>query len=160
MTNSSAVPLTIKLLALSVVVIIVGYASAFVPAFRGMGAWVMAIGVALNAVAALALGALRHGDPGPRRATKLIVATLVGTGAVLIVGFAIALLRSEVTPQTTLLWGLPRPTALLLAIVGIVPLFVLPVVYAMTFDGHVLSKESLAEVVAASQAAQHKAAQR
>jgi hypothetical protein len=133
---------------LSVVLIVIGYSTAFFPVLQRAGGWVMAAGVTLSTVAALTLGALK--GQSARAQSRLVIAALLGTATALGAGFAIALSNSSIDGSIALLWGLPRPTALLLAIVGLVPLFVLPLVYAATFRSHVLTDEDLARIAEVS----------
>ncbi len=160
MTSRPRTTAAIKLLALSVLLIAAGYTTAFFPAVQQAGAWIMAMGVVLNAVAALGLGALRGGGHSAGSRSRALVVTLAGTGAVLAAGFSIALSQGEISAATPLLGGLPRPTALLLIIVGLIPLFVLPLIYAFTFRTHVLTDADLARVMAAAKVSQHKPADR
>jgi hypothetical protein len=53
--------------------------------------------------------------------------------------------------------GLPRRAAIVLYGIGLLPLFVLPVAYALTFDEMTLSEEDLERVRRAAAAAQNPA---
>lgn len=56
----------------------------------------------------------------------------------LAVGLGIALAAAPPTPDGPLLLGLPRSTAILLIVVGLVPLVLLPLAWAATFDREVM----------------------
>lgn len=118
------------------------YASAFArggaPAW---GAWSMALGVAVMMVASMILGAAR---PGVRLGALWGVFALM---FVLIAGcFGAALVLPPETAGSLLLLGLPRRAAILMYGIGLLPIFVLPVAYAMTFDRVTLSEADLARV--------------
>ena len=73
----------------------------------------------------------------------LLVFVLVGGG------FLLALLLPPDTVNGPYWLGLPRRAAVVLYGVGLLPLFVLPLAYAFTFDALTLSDEDLARVRAA-----------
>ena len=118
------------------------YASAFLPGGApAWAAWAMAIGVAVMMVGSMILGAAR---PGVKLGGLWVV---FGVMFLLIAGcFAAALSLPPEGAGSTLLLGLPRRAAILLYGIGIVPLFILPVAYAMTFDRVTLSEADLARV--------------
>lgn len=72
-----------------------------------------------------------------RMAVALSVTSVLG-------GFLLALARPEVTTETPIWFGLPRPTAWLVLLVFVVPLVVLPVAYAVAFPREVLRPEERA----------------
>jgi hypothetical protein len=130
----------------------VAYAAALVrPAAPRWTGWVMAVAVPLALVAMMALGAARRGRvPG-----RLLVA-FVAVGALLAVAFALALALPEGpgggTVGEPLLLGLPRRAAVVVYGVGLLPVFVLPIVYALTFDAQTLRAEDLERVRALGRA--------
>jgi hypothetical protein len=56
------------------------------------------------------------------------------------------LLSPAVTPDSRLWLGLPQGAAIILYIVGFLPLLVLPMAYAVTFDKTTLSEQELDEL--------------
>lgn len=118
------------------------YASAFADGGAPpWGAWCMALGVAVMMVAAMLLGAAR---PGVRLGGLWAVFAL--TFALIAGCFAAALLLPPDTAASALVLGLPRRAAILLYGVGLLPIFLLPVAYAVTFDRVTLSEADLARV--------------
>ncbi|MEX1185262.1 MAG: hypothetical protein WEA80_01560 [Gemmatimonadaceae bacterium] len=105
-------------------------------------AWVMAVATSFAMVATMALGAARTGQPlgGLRR-------LLIPFGAVLLImlgAFAAALLLPAAAEP--LLLGLPRRAAIVLYGVGVLPVLILPIVYALTFDELTLTEEDIERV--------------
>lgn len=141
--------LVVTLVVLSCVVVGVAYAAAFAP--RGAPSWapwLLAIGANGALMSLMALGAMRRG----RLATALTV-TFVGMFVLCAGAFALALaLPADEGAGGPLLLGLPLRTAIVLYSVGVVPIAILPFVYALTFDRHTLSVEDLERVRAAHQA--------
>jgi hypothetical protein len=116
-----------------------GYASAFLPGgVPAAAAFVFGIAIAAMMVAVLVLGATRH----DRRlgALRWVFAFCF---AVLAVGFSLALRAPAVTPTVRLWLGLPQGAAIILYVVGLLPLLVLPLAYAITFDRTTLSDDEL-----------------
>jgi hypothetical protein len=125
------------------------YASAFLPGGApGWAAWAMALGTAVMMVAATALGAARPGGLGPLRIPFAL------TFLILAGGFALALSLPAEAPGAALILGLPVRAAVVLLGVGLLPLLVLPVAYAMTFDAMTLSEADLERVRRAAREAQ------
>lgn len=118
------------------------YASAFAPGGApAWGAWSMALGVAVMMIAAMILGAAR---PGVSLGGLWAVFALM---FVLIAGcFGAALALPPEGAGSALLLGLPRRAAILMYGIGLMPVFVLPVAYAVTFDRVTLSEADLARV--------------
>ena len=131
---------------LSVVAIGVAYASAFAPGGAPRwAAWLMAMGIAVLLVATMALGAARDGRLG-RLALPFGFVLLV-----LAVGFGAVLALPPADPLDPSLWlGLPPRAAVVLYGIGLLPLFAVPVAYALTFDDMTLSDADLARVRAAA----------
>jgi hypothetical protein len=139
----------VALLVAATAAIAVAYAGAFSPAGTpAWSAWLMAVGVPLALVGVMTLGAARHGHvPRPLLAAFALV------GALLIGGFALALaLPADLGAAEPLLLGLPRRAAVVVFGIGLLPVFVLPVAYALTFDAQTLRDEDLERVRAAGAA--------
>jgi hypothetical protein len=124
------------------IAIAVAYLSAFIPGGARWGAWLMVLGLATMVVSLMALGAVRKGGGlGPLRFP------LAFTFLVLVGGFGAALsLPANEGPGVPLYGGLPLRAALVLYGVGLLPLFFLPLVYALTFDAMTLSEADLERV--------------
>ena len=102
-------------------------------------AWLMAMGTATTMVSTSMLGAARDG----RRLGALAFA-FAFTFVVLAGGFALALALPAADEP---LWlGVPRRAAVLLYGVGLVPLLVLPLAYARTFDDASLAAGEVARI--------------
>lgn len=102
-------------------------ALAYLLAFTSMRTTVapvsMLAGLTLTCMGALAIGAPR---------SRLVLAGILVTGLLLAVTVGTTLGAGPL-PSTTPLWlGLPRPTALVVYGVGVLPLVILPIVYALT----------------------------
>lgn len=125
---------------LSSVVIAVAYGSAFLPA--GPPRWapvLLALGAAGTMTSAMAIGASRPGR-------SLGVLRLVFVAAFLLVagGFAAALFLPDETAASRLWLWLPPRAAVLVYGIGLLPVVLLPLAYAFTFDRVTLSEEDLA----------------
>ena len=112
--------------------------------------WLMAGGVPLALVSVMTLGAARHG-----RVPSVLLACFAFVGALLVAGFAIALSLPGVngTAGEPLLLGLPRRAAIIVYGIGLLPVLVLPVAYAMTFEAQTLRDDDLERVRAAGRIA-------
>jgi len=123
--------------------IAVGYASAFQSGGAPSWApWLLAIGIPASLGAIMALGAAR-GDQGLGR-LKLPLAFVF---VLLAAGFCLALaLPTAEAKGATLLLGLPLRAAIVIYGVGLLPIFILPVVYATTFETQTLSDDDIAKV--------------
>jgi len=133
----------------------VAYASAFLPGPpKSWAGWALGIGTAVVMVAASALGAARR-DGGIGRLKLPFALTFV----ILAGGFAAVLSmpapRSAAEP---LFLGLPAGAAIVLLGIGLLPLLVLPIAYALTFDDMTLSDDDLERVRAQARALQAQAA--
>jgi hypothetical protein len=123
-----------------------GYGSAFLagppPAWA---AWALGTGSSLVMVASMALGAVRPGKGvgGLKWAFAFVFVVLAG-------GFAAVMLLPAEAPGAPLYFGLPLRAAIILVGIGLLPLLVLPVAYALTFDEMTLSEDDLARVRAAA----------
>lgn len=135
-------------LVVSTVLIAAGYASAFLPGDPPRWApWAMAMGTAAILVSAMALGAARQGGIG-RLWLPFALVFLVLAG-----GFGAVLALPATDPQDPTLWlGLPPRAAVVMYGIGLLPLFFLPLSYALTFDEMTLSEADLARVRDAARA--------
>lgn len=137
--------LALRALVIGVLGIALAYASAFFPpAIARVGPWLMAVTMPITMFAMMVLGAVRAGRGiGPLLWPFVLVFLLVAGG------FSLALwLPAE--DVTTRLWlGLPPRAAVILYGVGLLPLFMLPVVYALTFDALTLTDDDLTRIRAA-----------
>lgn len=101
--------------------------------------WLMALGTAATMVATMMLGAARDGRP-----LGALALAFAFTFVVLAGGFALALALPAAHEP---LWlGVPRRAAVLLYGVGLVPLLVLPLAYARTFDDASLAAGEVARI--------------
>src|SRR2546423_437354 len=138
MTRKSA----IAALFLSIVAIAVAYAWAFRKS--STPAWspsVVAVAVPVAIVAIMILGAARDEGVGRLKIPFAFVALN------LIVGFVAALaLPATEGAASGLFLGLPLRAAVIIYGVGLLPIFVLPVAYALTFETQTLSAADLERV--------------
>jgi hypothetical protein len=107
-------------------------AGAYALAFAGGGAlapWALALGATLVLTAMLWLGGRRRG-----RLPRALAAATVLCAVATFGGFAWALIAPAPAADGPLLLGLPRVTAILLLLVGVVPGIVMPLLYAAAFD--------------------------
>ncbi len=134
--------LALASIAAAMIVIALCYASAFLPGGAPVWvAWPFMIATSVSLVAAMTLGAVRHGARlGPL--TMPFALTLL----ILVAGFGLALMQPPPTAESRLWFGLPAGAALVLYGVGLLPVLVLPLAYALTFDRYTLSAEDLDRV--------------
>jgi hypothetical protein len=137
-------------LVLSTCAIGAAYASAFAPGgARRWAGWLFAAGTTGALVAMLALGAARRDRGLGRLAAPFVLVTVLLGG-----GFAaVFLLPGDLGAAEPLLLGLPRRAAVVLYVVGLLPILVLPVAYALTFADQTLRPEDLERVLAAARRA-------
>ncbi len=132
----------------STMLVTVGYASAFLPGGVPTWAqWTFIVGLALMMTAMMVLGAARSGRP-----MGLLWLAFGFSFVVLVGGFGIALILPPPTAESTLWFGLPAGAAIVLYGVGLLPLAVLPLAYAFTFDDRSLGKDELARLRKAAEA--------
>lgn len=132
-------------LVLGVTGIAVSYVSAFLPLnIAGFGPWLMAITMPITMFAVLVLGAVRAGRKLGSLAWPFALVFVLVVG-----GFLVALVLPPDAVDAPLWFGLPRRAAVILYGVGLLPLFVLPIVYAVTFDALTLTDDDIARVRAA-----------
>ena len=112
--------------------------------------WLMAMGVPLALVSVMTLGAARGGRvPGVLLAAFAFVGLLLGAGFAL----ALSLPATNGAAGEPLLLGLPRRAAIIVYGIGLLPVLVLPVAYASTFEAQTLRDEDLERVRAVGRAA-------
>lgn len=135
----------LRTLVLGVIGVAVAYASAFLPpSIARLGPWLMAVMVPLTLFAILVLGAVR----GTRSLGRLVLPFLL-VFVLVAGGFVLALLLPAEGRSSGLVLGLPPRAAVILFGVGFVPLFILPMAYALTFDTYTLTDDDIARVRAA-----------
>jgi hypothetical protein len=127
---------------LSILAIAASYASAFLPG--GAPSWaagVFAVAIAGTLVFTMIIGASRNGRIGVL-AIPFAFVFLVVAG-----GFLFVLSMPPADPADPELWlGLPPRAALVLYGIGLLPLLVMPLGYALTFDAMTLSEADLERV--------------
>jgi hypothetical protein len=123
--------------------IAVAYASAFSRAGPpAWAAWLLALGIPLSLGAIMILGAAR-GQRGVGR-LKIPFAFVMVT---LAVGFGAALFLPPSEGAASPLWlGLPARAAIVIYGIGLFPIVVLPVAYALTFETQTLSADDIERV--------------
>ena len=139
--------LLVRLLAVSCFLVAIAYAALFVsttvPAWAPLSLAIGANGVIMSL---MAIGAVRH-DTMPRS----LVWTFIGLFVLCAGAFVVALVMpAQEGAGGALLLGLPLRTAIVLYGVGVVPIAILPLAYALTFDSSTLSEEDLVRVRAAN----------
>jgi|KBSMisStaDraftv2_1062788.scaffolds.fasta_scaffold647650_2 hypothetical protein len=141
-------PLAIGALLVSALLIGAAYVGALVasPVPR-WAPWALMIGTSTIMLATMVLGASRRGAGIGR-----LVVPFAAIFTVLIVGFSAALVLPAESATSPLWFGLPRRAAVILYGVGVLPLFVLPIAYAVTFESLTLSDEDLERVRAVKRA--------
>ena len=125
--------------------IALAYLLAFAPPpVAAWGPWLMAVSLPVTMVAIMVLGVARD----DRRLGRLAVP--IGVVLVLVAGGFLVALGLPADRADGPLWlGLPPRAAVILYGVGLLPLFILPVAYALTFDALTLDDADLARVRAA-----------
>lgn len=120
-----------------------GYAAAFLdggpPAWAP---WFLALGIPISLGAIMILGAARGRlGIGPLKYPFAFVV------AMLAIGFCAALaLPATESPLSRLWLGLPARAAIVIYGIGLLPIIVLPVAYALTFETQTLNAEDVARV--------------
>ena len=138
----------IATLTLAVAAVGAAYASAFLPGGApAWAAWAFALAMPVAVLSLLVLGVSR-----PGRGIGRLVYPFAFVFVVLVAGFSAALLLPPPAADSPLWLGLPPGAAVILYGVGILPLFVLPMAYALTFDRQTLSAADLERVRAAAAA--------
>lgn len=106
--------------------------------------WALMIGTSTVMLATMVLGASRNG-----RGIGRLVVPFAAMFVVLLVGFGAALMMPPESAASPLWFGLPRRAAVILYGIGVLPLFVLPIAYALTFESLTLTEADLERVRAA-----------
>ena len=128
---------------ISIVAIAVGYAAAFTRSGTPTWApWLLALAIPVALGAIMILGAARG-----RTGLGPLKIPLVFVVLVLIIGFCAPLLLPATEGPLSKLWlGLPARAAIVIYGVGLLPIIVLPVAYALTFETQTLSAEDVERV--------------
>jgi peptidoglycan/LPS O-acetylase OafA/YrhL len=128
---------------IGIAAIAAGYAAAFSP--RGTpvwAAWLLALGIPIALGGIMILGATRG-----RRGIGPLKIPFAFVVVVLVIGFGAALaLPATEGPLSTLWLGLPARAAIVIYGVGLLPIVVLPIAYALTFETQILSAEDVERV--------------
>ncbi len=130
-------------LVIAVCAIAAGYAAAFLPGGAPVWApWLLAIGIPGALGGIMALGAAR-GSAGIGKLKFPFAFVFI----VLTAGFCLALgLPANEGPGSALWLGLPTRAAIVIYGIGLLPIVVLPVAYALTFDTQTLSQSDIDRV--------------
>jgi hypothetical protein len=130
-------------LVVGIAAIAVGYAAAFgAGGTPSWAPWLLALGIPVALGAIMILGASR-GDRGVGP-LKIPFAFVI---IMLVIGFGAALgLPATEGPLSRLWLGLPARAAIVIYGVGLLPIFVLPLAYALTFETQTLSAEDVERV--------------
>lgn len=126
-----------------ILAIAIGYAAAFLPGGTPPWApWLLALGIPVALGAMMILGAARgRMGIGPLKYPFAFVV------AVLALGFCAALaLPATESPLSKLWLGLPARAAIVIYGIGLLPIIVLPVAYALTFETQTLNAEDVERV--------------
>jgi len=122
-------------------------AAGYLAAFSATGtpvwaAWLLALGIPVALGAIMILGATRG-----RRGIGPLKIPFAFVVVVLVIGFGAALaLPATEGPLSTLWLGLPARAAIVVYGVGLLPIVVLPIAYALTFETQTLSAEDVERV--------------
>jgi hypothetical protein len=120
-----------------------GYAAAFTPGGTPVWApWLLALGIPIALGAIMILGAARgRRGIGPLKIPFAFVVVM------LVIGFGAALALPATEGPLSKLWlGLPARAAIVIYGVGLLPIVVLPIAYALTFETQTLSAEDVEKV--------------
>jgi hypothetical protein len=131
------------ILVLSLLAIAAGYASAFAPGGTpAWGVWLAAIGIPASLCAIMMLGAVRAKSGIGSLKLPLLFVFVVLAG-----GFCLALaLPPNESGHARMILGLPLRAAIIIYGIGLLPIVVLPVAYAVTFKSQTLSEEDIQRV--------------
>lgn len=127
----------------SILAIATAYASAFAPGGAPSWApWLLALGIPGALGAIMILGAARG-----RRGIGALKLPFLFVFVVLASGFCLALgLPANEAAGASLLFGLPIRASIVIYGIGLLPIVVLPVAYAITFDTLTLSESDIQRV--------------
>lgn len=125
------------------IAIAMGYAAAFKRGGAPVWApWLLAIGIPIALVAIMIMGAVRD-----KCGIRKLAVPIAFVGVLLTAGFCLALgLPANESAQSTLFFGLPLRAAIVIYGIGLIPIVVLPVAYALTFETQTLNAEDLEKV--------------
>jgi len=115
--------------------------------------WLLALGAASTLAGIACLGAARARTLGAAARGRTLGAAIGVAFAAVAAGLLLALAMPAPVADGPLLLGLPRVTALLLLLAGLVPLLLLPIAYAVAFDEEVISERDIERVRAATRTA-------
>jgi len=126
-----------------ILAIALGYGAAFLPGGAPPWApWLLAVGIPVVLGAIMILGAARG-----RMGIGSLKYPFAFVVAVLAIGFCAALALPATESALSRLWlGLPARAAIVIYGIGLLPIIVLPVAYALTFDAQTLSAEDVERV--------------
>lgn len=135
--------ITVAMLFAAVLAIGLGYFGAFTKNGPSpWSAWVVAIAVPVSLVAIMILGALR----GPNGIGRLKI-PFAFVALILIIGFVAAIALPATESSASKLWlGLPLRAAIVIYGIGLLPIVVLPVAYALTFETQTLNADDVERV--------------
>lgn len=134
--------LALRGIVLGTVGIAVAYGSAFgPPAVAAAGPWIMAVALPVMMVALMAFGAVRAGQPMGALAAPFAIVIVLMAG-----GFLAALALPPDRANGAYWLGLPRRAAVIVYGVGLLPMFLLPLVYASTFDALTLGDADIERI--------------
>ena len=126
---------------------ILAIAAGYLAAFSTTGtpiwaAWLLALGIPVALGAIMILGAARG-----RRGIGQLKIPFAFVVVVLVIGFGAALALPATEGPLSRLWlGLPARAAIVIYGVGLLPIVVLPIAYALTFETQTLSAEDVERV--------------
>ena len=128
---------------LSMCAMAIAYGSAFMPRGTPVWApWLLALGIPGALGGIMVLGAARE-----RRGVGPLAIPFAFVIVTLAVGFCLALgLPGDEGPDSNLLLGLPLRAAIVIYGIGLLPIVVLPVAYALTFETQTLNSEDVERV--------------
>jgi hypothetical protein len=134
---------TLAALFFGVLAIAIGYAAAFSRSGTPQWApWLLALGIPASVGAIMILGAARG-----ERGIGALKVPFIFVIAILAVGFCAALAMPATENAASRLWfGLPARAAVIIYVIGLLPIVVLPVAYAVTFKTQTLTAEDVARV--------------
>lgn len=122
--------LALRGLFLSVLMVGAGYATALIPAApTAAGPWLVAVGTAGSLISVMAIGAEKDGRLGTLGPIFLVLFAVLAGG----LGAPLVLDHPPATPGSGLILGLPPDTAVIVYGVGLLPVLVVPLAYALTF---------------------------
>lgn len=129
----------LSLLVLGLLAVAAAYALVIADSALRAAPWWLALGTTSVLAGMAIMGIARRG-----RATPLLARAAALCCVSVAVGLVIPLVLPAPSAGEPLFLGLPRPTAMLLLLVGLLPLVLLPLAYAIAFEREVLSQDDLA----------------